>query len=426
MAFGPSYSHPVRRSSIVAVLSIASKAVGLRLLPRSGVYQLATSGLSAALTCATDERDVIAIVERAVHRWVPCESAELRVEGSEDGPVSEPDRIGSLRVPMCFRGRTIGFLLVASPPGQSLATADLDLLQTMANQAALALAHARLCADLEERRQRSVGSQIERVALVETVAAEIAHEIRYPINFFRSVFHREKRNAKVDGTRPAPPERGLHLDGASPTPPERGLHLDEEDIDIGCEEVERLERLVSGLRRIPAPRIDRRCVAVCSLAARVEALLRDVAGDRFVAVDVPADAALRCDPHQATQLLVNLVANAIEATSPVGRIGVEWSVVPNGAKLVVWDDGLGFQGDEARLFVPWFTTKPRGTGLGLAIAQRIVRAHGWNIEADRGQGRTRFIVSVPAADVLMAGTEDLDRALSAHGGDERHEDSDRR
>ena len=413
MAFGPSYSHPVRKSSIVAVLSIASKAVGLRLLPRSGVYKLATSRLSAALTCATDERDVIAIVERAVHRWVPCESAELRVEGLEDGPVSEPNRIGSLRVPMCFRGRTIGFLLVASPPGQSFATADLDLLQTMANQAALALAHARLCADLEERRQRStVGSQIERVALVETVAAEIAHEIRYPINFFRSIFHREKRNAKVDGRRPAPPERGLHLD--------------EEDVDIGCEEVERLERLVSGLRRIPAPRIDRRCVAVCSLAARVEALLRDVAGDRFVAVDVPADAALRCDPHQATQLLVNLVANAIEATSPVGRIGVEWSVVPNGAKLVVWDDGLGFQGDEARLFVPWFTTKPRGTGLGLAIAQRIVRAHGWNIEADRGQGRTRFIVSVPAADVLTAGTEDLDRALSAHGGDERHEDSDRR
>jgi hypothetical protein len=55
-----------------------------------------------------------------------------------------------------------------------------------------------------------------------------------------------------------------------------------------------------------------------------------------------------------------------------------------------------------------------------------VRAHGWNIEADRGQGRTRLIVTVPAADVLVAGTEDLDRALSARGGDERHEDSDRR
>ena len=382
-------------------------------MPRSGVYKLATSRLSADLTCATDERDVIAIVEHAVHRWVPCESAQLRVDGRENGPVSEPNRIGSLRVPMCVRGTTIGFLVVASLPGQSLTTADLDLLHTMANQAALALAHARLCADSEGGVERwTVGSQIERVALVETVAAEIAHEIRYPINFFRSIFHRDKRSAKLDGTPQAPPERGLHLE--------------EEDIDIGCEEVERLERLVSGLRRIPAPRIDRRCVAVCNLAARVEALLRDIAGDRLVAVDVPADAALRCDPHQATQLLVNLVANAIEATSPAGRVGVEWSVVPNGAKLVVWDDGLGFQGDEARLFVPWFTTKPRGTGLGLAIAQRIVRAHGWNIEADRGQGRTRFIVSVPAADVLVAGTEDLDRALSARGGDERHEDSDRR
>jgi signal transduction histidine kinase len=388
----------VWRSSIVALLSIASKAIELP-LPRSGAYKHATSQLSADLTGATDERQVIAIVESTVRRWVPCESVALRIEGREDSPAAETDRSDSLRLPMCFQGKAIGCLLLVGTPRHGLAKADLDLLRTIADQAALALAYARLCADIEERRKRrTLGSQIERAALVETVAAEIAHEIRYPINFFRSVFHRDRRNAK----------------------------LEDEDIDIGCEEVERLERLVSGLRRIPTSRIDRRCVPVGNLAARVETLLRDVAGERLLAVDVPADAALRCDPHQATQLLVNLVANAIEATSPVGRIGVEWSVVPNGAKLVVWDDGLGFQGDEARLFVPWFTTKPRGTGLGLAIAQRIAHAHGWNIEADRGQGRTRFIVSVPASDVLVARTENLDCALSAQGRDERHEDTDRR
>jgi signal transduction histidine kinase len=378
---------------------MASKAIELRPLPRGGAYKHATSQLSADLTGATDERQVIAIVESTVHRWVPCESVALRIEGREDTPAAEPSRRDSLRLPLCFHGKTIGCLLLGGTPEHGLAKPDLDLLRTIADQAALALAFARLRADLEERRKRrALGSQIERAALVETVAAEIAHEIRYPINFFRSVFHRDRRNAK----------------------------LEDEDIDIGCEEVERLERLVSGLRRIPTSRIDRRCVPVGNLAARVETLLRDVAGERLLAVDVPADAALRCDPHQATQLLVNLVANAIEATSPVGSIGVEWSVVPNGAKLVVWDDGLGFQGDEARLFVPWFTTKPRGTGLGLAIAQRIVHAHGWNIEADRGQGRTRFIVSVPASDVLVARTENPDCALSPQGKDERHEDTDRR
>ena len=66
----------------------------------------------------------------------------------------------------------------------------------------------------------------------------------------------------------------------------------------------------------------------------------------------------------------------------------------------MWDDGPGFEGDAAELFAPWFTTKPRGTGLGLAITQRIVRAHGWTIDATRVDGRTRFVVLVPASDLV--------------------------
>jgi signal transduction histidine kinase len=249
------------------------------------------------------------------------------------------------------------------------------MLRTVANQAALALAHARGYAELEQRRrQQAAAWQTERIALVETVAAEIAHEVRYPINFFRSVFRRGKGNATLDA----------------------------EEIDIGCEEVDRLERLVSGLRRIAASRIERRTLPVADLVARFETLLRDALSHRALSVDVPPGAAIRCDPHQTTQLLVNLVANAIDATGPGGNLGVQWAAGPGGARLVVWDDGPGFDGEASRLFAPWFTTKPRGTGLGLAITQRIVRAHGWSIDADRSDGRTRFVVSVPPTDVVGA------------------------
>ena len=194
---------------------------------------------------------------------------------------------------------------------------------------------------------------------------KIAHEVRYPTQLF--------------------------LLGLPATGQKKPSTPDDEEIDIGCEEVERLEKLVSGLRRIAGSRIERRSIRVVDLAARVEALLRDVLGARHLVIDVPADAALRCDPHQATQLLVNLVANAVEATAPSGHLGVEWAATHHGVMLAVWDNGPGFQGEVSRLFAPWFTTKPRGTGLGLAITQRIVRAHGWTIDAGRvSRIRTRY------------------------------------
>ena len=175
-------------------------------------------------------------------------------------------------------------------------------------------------------------------------------------------------------------------------------------------------------------RIDRRAVSVADLAARAEMLLRDSLSGRNLEIAVPLDAGLRCDTDQVTQVLVNLVANAIDAGGPRGRVGVSWSADDEGAELVVWDDGPGFETDPSQLFSAWFTTKPRGTGLGLAITQRIVRAHGWGIDAVRVEGRTRFVVTIPMSDVI--GNErpsplDSDAIPLIARGNE-HEDSHRR
>jgi signal transduction histidine kinase len=337
-----------------------------------------------------------------VRRWLPCDRVDFRavVDPAAGAPAAGlPD---DLSVPATFGGRVLGVLHVGPKRGDALFTTDdIDLLETIANQAGLALAHAHSYAELERRRrQQAAAWQTERGALVETVAAEIAHEVRYPINFFRSVFRREPGNTTLDA----------------------------EEIDIGCEEVERLERLVSGLRRMVGHRIERRVVSVADLAARAEMLLRDVLAGRTLDIDVAHDAALRCDTDQVTQVLVNLVANAIDASGARGRIGVNWSTDAEGADLVVWDDGPGFEDDPSRLFSPWFTTKPRGTGLGLAITQRIVRAHGWGIDALRADGRTRFVVSVPISDVVTTdvgapGDADAMRVSAPLDGD--HEDTHR-
>jgi signal transduction histidine kinase len=386
-----------------------TRAVERRFFPAATEYKPTIEQLSEELTSITDPKEVALAVERTVRRWLPCERVGFATADEESPgnsvpprPLEEGEDRDELSIPASFGGRTLGWLSVGRKRGGALFTSDdVDLLSTIVNQAGLALAHAHSYAELEQRRQQQAAAwQTERLALVETVAAEIAHEVRYPINFFRSVFRRDAANATLDA----------------------------EEIDIGCEEVDRLERLVSGLRRMVGHRIDRRAVSVADLAARAEMLLRDSLSGRTLEIVVPHDAGLRCDTDQVTQVLVNLVSNAIDAGGTRGRVGVTWSADEDGAELVVWDDGPGFDTDPSKLFSAWFTTKPRGTGLGLAITQRIVRAHGWGIDAVRVEGRTRFVVTIPMSDVIGAEPrESLDSdAMTLTSRGNEHEDSHRR
>jgi signal transduction histidine kinase len=383
-------------------------------------YKPTIDRLSEELTTLTSPEEVALAIERTVRRWLPCEYIRLTLvppisrpgsvppstpdddddddddEVEEAAPVSragdrlptEPDRASDAeyRMEVAFGGKPFGWLDAGAKRGGALFTSDdRDLLRTIANHGGLALAHAHAYQELEaRRRQQAEAWRGEREALVETVAAEIAHEVRYPINYFRSLF-----------------ERGA-----------KSVALTADDIDVGREEVDRLERMVSGLKRMASHRLERMPTPVSELCARVETLLGDSLNRRRIEVRLGPSATLRCDPDKMTQVLVNLLSNALEACGPNGRLGVEWQPRADGGELTVWDDGPGFVGDASRLFAPWYTTKPRGTGLGLAITHRLVRAHGWSIAAQRRDARTMFAVTVRAEDVVRDGPK---------GDGERHD-----
>ncbi len=196
------------------------------LFPSRGVYKPTVEQLSEELTVITVPEEVGHAVERTVRRWLPCDEVEFCPAGDGAGaprdegvsgihaltlrppalssapPPARPtsaaapripaDPRDDLRIDVLFRGVPLAVLRVGKKRGGALFTSeDVDLLQTIANQAALALAHAYSYAELElRRRQQAAAWRGEREALVETVAAEIAHEIRYPINYFRSLFRR--------------------------------------------------------------------------------------------------------------------------------------------------------------------------------------------------------------------------------------------
>jgi two-component system NtrC family sensor kinase len=119
-----------------------------------------------------------------------------------------------------------------------------------------------------------------------------------------------------------------------------------------------------------------------------------------------------CYPAKINQVLLSLVANAIEAcddggtVTVVSRPGADWEV-----SLCVLDTGRGIDPSiRGRIFDPFFTTKPigQGTGLGLAISYGIVKAHGGAIEVESAPGQgARFTVHLP-----LSPPPDTARALS--------------
>ncbi|KYG05340.1 histidine kinase [Sorangium cellulosum] len=384
-----------------ALVVFALGAGDRKLFPARAEYKPTVEQLSEELTLVADPDEVADAVERTVARWLSCERVTFRrievdaadAPGEQEPRAAEasgerligidppPASASELSLTLMFRGRLLGVLEVGKKRGGALFTSeDLDLLRTIGNQAALALAHAHSYAELERRRREQAAAwRDERAALIETLAAEITHEVRYPINFFRSVFKRGSSNQSLDA----------------------------EEVEIGCEEVERLERLVMGLRRVTHRKLERRRLAVEELVSRAEMLLRDQLGKRRIEARVSATPRLSCDPDQATQVLVNLLSNGLDAAGDKGTVGVTWEPAEGGAELVVWDTGPGFGGDASRIFAPWYTTKPRGTGLGLAITHRIVRAHGWSIDPERRDGRTRFVIAIPAADLTMTAEDEV-------------------
>lgn len=103
------------------------------------------------------------------------------------------------------------------------------------------------------------------------------------------------------------------------------------------------------------------------------------------------------DEGQIKQAVFNLLRNARDAMPQGGTIVVSVRSAPNGAEVVIDDEGTGLDDSvKARLFEPFFTTKRHGTGLGLAITRQMVEAHGGTIEfSDRKPRGTRVTIRLP-------------------------------
>lgn len=108
---------------------------------------------------------------------------------------------------------------------------------------------------------------------------------------------------------------------------------------------------------------------------------------------------IACYPAKMNQVVMNLLANAIDACHDGGKVTVRSRAVAGGVELEVSDTGCGINATLLeKIFDPFFTTKPvgKGTGLGLSISHGIVAEHGGTIKVESAAGKgTCFTVRLP-------------------------------
>jgi two-component system nitrogen regulation sensor histidine kinase NtrY len=130
-----------------------------------------------------------------------------------------------------------------------------------------------------------------------------------------------------------------------------------------------------------------------------DGLFKELVLEKQLAPDLPD---LRLDPDLIRRVFINIIDNAVEATSGRGRVLVATSYDPAAqvVRVEISDDGPGIPaGERDKLFMPYYSTKQRGSGLGLAIVSRIVAEHRGKIRVEENQPRgTRFLIELPVAE----------------------------
>ena len=228
----------------------------------------------------------------------------------------------------------------------------------------LILRDLRQVRQLEERLKRS-----ERLAALGRLSAGVAHEIRNPLSSIRGL-------AQYLASKLAPGSEGAKVAG----------------VMVG--EADRLDRVVSDLLTYARPSPPRLApVDLDELAGRVAGLMAEEATAKGVELSLDLEEELplvQADADQLTQVMVNLILNAMESGAKTTAIQTR-SAPGQAAFLRISDDGPGVEEEiRDRLFDPFVTTKAGGSGLGLAISARIVEEHGGTLSLQSGPGGAAF------------------------------------
>ncbi len=348
----------------------------------------------------------------------PLDTAQFELRQAMDAVGAE------VALPLPFGGGPAGLLLLGKKSsGRLYSPEDLDLLETLAGQTALALENARSCRQLQalnreleqkvvertrdlkaalEEKERTLDQLIrsESLAALGQLVAGVAHELNNPLASAKSLVQSVAED--LARTEALDPEGDLT-----------------EDLAFVDRELGRARDIVASL--LGLSRQTQTYTEKVDLNAVIEDALRllfnqykhlQIEIERHLAPDLPR---IEGNFSNLGQAVVNIVKNAIQAVGErKGRIRLETASRPatGEVEFMCSDSGPGIDAGHAEdIFKPFFTTKPpgQGTGLGLYLCHEIVRRHGGDLMLMSAPGPGAcFTIRLPVGRGRGAGQPTID------------------
>jgi len=249
------------------------------------------------------------------------------------------------------------------------------------------------------RRMEEQIVHLDKLAALGRLSSSIAHEIRNPLTGIAAGIQYLKRAGEV-------------------------AESQEENITFILEEVNRIDRLIGDLMNVVRigdliyedtrieTIVENSIIGMSELARQRSVEIRTAFPDNSRSVSVDAD--------RITQVMINLLKNAVEAAPQGGEVmvtvafpkdvsDVVFDAVQDFVIIEVRDSGLGLtEEDRTRVFEPFFSKKASGTGLGLYVTHSIIERHSGYVYVDSEYGKgTTFSVYLPVEQVTHGDSSEI-------------------
>lgn len=214
-------------------------------------------------------------------------------------------------------------------------------------------------------------SMLDRMNMVGSMAATVAHEIRNPMTTVRGYLQFMERGEKYQ--------------------------TDKEKFKLMIEEIDRANCIIREYLSLSKEKLAK--LEKCSLNTIIETLLPLIqaaanSSKVYVSLDLTTISQLLLDENEIRQLLLNLVRNSIEAMPEGGNLAIRTFQEDSKVILSISDEGSGIPSHILdNLGTPFITTKDTGTGLGLPICYQIAHRHSANIKISTSHEGTTFFVT---------------------------------